>query len=99
MRPTRVTWLVFALPFVVGGAAVAFEWDWPFVPIYLFALEVPFRLWGALGLPVGRRADFYGWANPNTLGTALIVITDVIVWYVIASVVAAVALAARRRIQ
>jgi hypothetical protein len=88
---------VFALPFVAGGAAIAFERDWPFVPIYLFALEAPFRLWSALGLPVGRRADFYGWPNPNALGTALIVITDVIVWYLVASVVAAAALAARRR--
>jgi hypothetical protein len=89
LRPTRVTWLVFALPFVTGAVAVAFQWDWPFLPIYLFALEVPFRLWSALGVPVGRHTDFWGWPDPNAAGVTLIAVTDMTIWYVVASLVAA----------
>jgi hypothetical protein len=50
---------------------------------------MPFRLWTALGVPVGRRTDFWGWSNPNGLGLTLTAVTDVLVWYVIASLVAA----------
>lgn len=57
--------------------------------IMLFAVELPFRLWSALGLPVGHRTDFYGWPNPNALGLTLIALTDLAMWYVAASALAA----------
>ena len=87
---------MFALPLVAVAAAVAFDWELLFFWLYGLGLERPFRLWSALGLPVGRRLDFYGWADPNALGATLIGATDIAVWYVVASLVATAWRAFRR---
>lgn len=96
-RPTRVTWLVLALPAMGAALVRALGWDAGFFALYIVMLELPFRLWSALGVPVGRRTDFYGWADPGRFGLTLILLTDVVVWYVVASGVAAAWRTAGRR--
>jgi len=96
LRPTSVTWLVLVLPLVLGTGLVAIGWDGPALLALLVAVELPFRLWGGLGLPVGHRTDFYGWPNPNTLGLTLIILTDVAAWYLVSTAVAAGWRAVRR---
>ena len=49
-----------------------------------------------LGVAVGRRTDFYGWPNPSGLGWTLIVLTDLVVWYLV-SIAAVAAWRAVRR--
>ena len=89
---------MLALPLVAVAAAVAFDWDHLFFWLYGLGLELPFRLWSALGMPVGRRLDYYGWADPNALGLTLIAVTDVIVSYVLAALVS-IAWRALRRVR
>jgi hypothetical protein len=96
LRPTPVTWLVLVLPLVVWGVLVAIGWDAPAFLALLVAVELPFRLWDVLGLAVGRRTDFYGWPNPNGLGWTLIVLTDLVAWYLVSSAAAAASRALRR---
>ena len=96
LRPTPVTWLVLVLPLVAWGALVAIGWDAPAFLALLLAVELPFRLWGVLGVAVGRRTDFYGWPNPSGLGWALIVLTDLVVWYLVSSAATAAWRAVRR---
>jgi hypothetical protein len=89
LRPTPVTWLMLLLPLVVWASLVAIGWDGPALLALLVAVELPFRLWGGLGLPVGHRTDFYGWPSPNTLGLTLIILTDLVAWYLVSTAVAA----------
>jgi hypothetical protein len=106
LRPTRLTWLTLALLPAIATAVVAgflaLGNDLPGWLLILLAIDRPFTLWEALGVPVGRRGDYWGFAFPNALGWTLIVSTDLAVLYVAASVVAALwrkarGAAARRR--
>jgi hypothetical protein len=97
LRPTRITWLVLVLPIVGAGIGLAVGSDAAFFAMFALAIELPFRLWRALGVPVGRRTDFWGWPDPSGPGLALIVLTDAIVCYVVASGVAAAWRALGRR--
>ena len=81
---------MLALPFAAVALALAVGWDWLFFFMYFLVIDAPFRLWGALGVPVGRRSDYYGWANPNALGYALVALTDLGIWYAVASLAAVV---------
>ena len=85
------------LPVGVWLGLVALGWDGPAALVLLFAVEMPFRLWSALGIPVGRRTDFYGLPDPSVLGAALIALTDLAAWYVVASAIAATVRAGRGR--
>jgi hypothetical protein len=82
-----VTALVFVLPIAIWGVLARVREDLALF-LLLLAVELPFRLWRALGVSVGRHTDFWGWPNPNAVGMALVVITDVLVWYVVASLAA-----------
>ena len=82
-----MTALVFVLPFVVWGVLARVREDLALFML-LLAVELPFRLWRALGVNVGRQTDFWGWPNPNHLGIVLVILTDVVAWYVVASMVA-----------
>ena len=62
---------------------------------YLLAVEIPFALF-RLGLPVGRRGDWFGYAFPNALGWTLIALTDVIALYLLGSAASAAWMRARR---
>ncbi|HEV8617825.1 MAG TPA: hypothetical protein VGU22_20210 [Methylomirabilota bacterium] len=106
LRPTRRTWLALALllAVVTAGAAALFAAgvDTPVWLLFLFAVERPFTLWHAVGVPVGRRGDFWGYPFPSALGWTLIVATDLAVVYLAASAIAALwaraaGAAARRR--
>ena len=77
-----MTALVFVLPFVVWGVLARVREDLALFML-LLAVELPFRLWLALGVNVGRHTDFWGWPSPNAVGLTLVVITDVVAWYVI----------------
>jgi len=96
LRPTPVTWLVLVLPLVVWTGLVAVGRDGAALFGLLLVVEAPFRLWGALGLAVGRRTDFYGWPNPSLLGWTLIVLTDLAAWYLVSSIAASAWRAVRR---
>jgi hypothetical protein len=96
LRPTRLTWLLLPLPLLAWLGLVAINRDAAALFGLLLAVELPFRLWGALGVTMGRRADFYGWPMPGPLGWTLIALTHGVVWYVAASAVAAAVRAARR---
>ncbi|HEY2991785.1 MAG TPA: hypothetical protein VGM22_03170 [Methylomirabilota bacterium] len=90
-----MTWVVLALPFVVWAGLAVLREDLALLAL-LLALELPFRLWHMLGVDVGRHTDFWGWPDANDVGITLIVVTDVIVWYVLASLTAAAWRALRR---
>jgi len=68
---------------------VAVGWDRAAVFALLVAVELPFCLWSAVGIPVGRHTDFYGLPSPSVFGSMLITLTDLAVWYVVASAIAA----------
>jgi hypothetical protein len=74
---------------------VAVGWDRAAVVALLVAVELPFRLWSAAGVPVGRRTDFYGLPSPSVPGSVLIALADLAVWYAVASAIAAIVQAAR----
>ena len=98
LRPTRVTCILIPLPLAAWLALVALGLDGAAMFTLLLVVELPFRLWRALGLPVGRHTDFYGWPDPNALGWALIALTDLLAWYVVVSAVVAAVRAARGRV-
>jgi hypothetical protein len=85
------------LPVVAWLGLVAAKADRGALFSLLLAVDPPFSLWRRLGVPVGRHTDFYGWPSPNALGWSLVVITDLAVWYVVASALAAVLRAVWRR--
>ena len=92
-----MTWVVLALPVVVFGGLAVTRQDGPALLMLLLAVELPFRLWAALGVTMGGRADFYGWPLPGTLGWTLIGLTDLAAWYLVACAIAAVGRTLRRR--
>ena len=51
--------------------------------LYLVFIEIPFAVFYRLGLPVGRRGDWFGYAFPNWLGWTLIALTDIVVLYLL----------------
>src|SRR5690242_12318801 len=57
LAPTRVTALVFVLPIAIWGVLARVREDLALF-LLLLAVELPFRLWRALGVSVGRHTDF-----------------------------------------
>ena len=90
LRPTRLTGLLFSVPFVAWLVLVAIGRHGAAVFMLLLAIEPPFRVWRALGVTMGRHTDFYGWPDPSALGWILIALTDLAAWYVITSPIAAI---------
>jgi hypothetical protein len=54
------------------------------------AAEIPFAVFYRIGLPVGRRGDWFGYAFPSYLGWALIALTDLVALYLSGCVASAV---------
>jgi hypothetical protein len=53
-------------------------------------IDLPFEGYRRLGLPVGHRGDWFGFAFPNGLGWTLIVLTDLVALYLLGSLASAV---------
>ncbi len=100
LRPTWVTWAVALLPAAFVPLLSLLQLHTLLFVFYLALVEVPFALLRRLGLPVGRRGDWFGYAFPNSLGWALIALADLAVLYLLGCVVSAAwtrARAARER--
>jgi hypothetical protein len=89
LRPTWVTWTVALLPVALLPLLSLLRLHTPLFVFYLALIEVPFAVFRRLGLPVGRRGDWFGYAFPNYLGWALIAVADVAVLYLFGCVVSA----------
>lgn len=89
LRPTWVTWTVALLPAAVVPLLSVLQLHTPLFAFYLALIEVPFAIFHRLGLPVGRRGDWFGYAFPNYLGWALIALADLAILYLLGCVVSA----------
>jgi hypothetical protein len=93
LRPTRVTWALLALLLVLCTAAMtllpALGVDEPAWLLLFLAIEPAFSLARTLGMNVGRRGDWFGYAFPNALGWTVIALVDAALLYLLASVGAA----------
>ena len=93
LRPTRVTWALLALMLVLGTAAAtvlpALGVDQPAWLLLFLAVEPAFSLAQRLGMNVGRRGDWFGYAFPNALGWTVIALADAAMLYLLASIGAA----------
>jgi hypothetical protein len=100
LRPTWVTWTVALLPAALVPLFSLFRLRGPLFLFHLALVQVPFAVFRRLGLPVGRRGDWFGHAFPNAFGWALIAAADLAVLYLLGCVVSAAwfkARAARER--
>jgi hypothetical protein len=89
LRPTWLTAAVIALPVALFGLAALVGWDFGVFTLLYLLIDVPFEPYRRLGLPVGRRGDWFGFAVPNALGWTLIAATDLLVLYLISALVSA----------
>jgi hypothetical protein len=96
LRPTWVTWAVVLAPVALLPLLGLLGFQATLFLVYLLAVEIPFSLFHRLGLPVGRRGDWFGYAFPNVLGWTLIVLTGVIALYLLGSAASAARMRARR---
>jgi hypothetical protein len=96
LRPTWVTWTVALLPAALVPLLSLFRLHGPLFVFYLALVEVPFAVFRRIGLPVGRRGDWFGYAFPNALGWTLIAAADLAALYLLGCVVSAAWHAARR---
>jgi hypothetical protein len=96
-RPTWLTAGVVGLPVALGALAVLLGWDTAVFALWVLLVELPFGRYRALGLPVGRRGDWFGFAFPNGLGWTLIAVTDVAGLYLLGCLASAAWRRLRRR--
>jgi hypothetical protein len=89
LRPTWVTWTVALLPGAVLPVLSLLQLHTPLFVFDLALIEVPFAISHRLGLPVGRRGDWFGYAFPNYLGWTLIALAGLAVLYLLGCVVSA----------
>jgi hypothetical protein len=97
LRPTWLTWVVVLSPVALVPALSLLQFHATLFALYLLAIEIPFAAYHRLGLPVGRRGDWFGYAFPNGLGWTLIALTDLVALYLLASAASAVWARARHR--
>jgi hypothetical protein len=71
--------------------------DLALLAVSLAATELPFGAYRGLGLPVGRRGDWFGFALPNALGWTLILLTDLVALYLLGCAASAAWTRAGRR--
>jgi hypothetical protein len=83
LRPTWLTGAVLALPVALFGLFVLVRWDVAILGLLLLLVDLPFEPYRRLGLPVGRRGDWFGFAFPNGLGWSLVVVTDLAALYLL----------------
>jgi hypothetical protein len=84
-----VTWTVALLPFLLVPLLSLLRFQATLFAFYLALIEVPFAIVYRLGLPVGRRGDWFGYAFPNPLGWTLIALVDLAALYLLGCVVSA----------
>jgi hypothetical protein len=89
LRPTRITAGVLALPVVLAGLFVGVRWDYGVFALAALLIDLPFEQYRKLGLPVGHRGDWFGFAFPNRLGWSLIFSTDAAALYLLGSAASA----------
>jgi hypothetical protein len=95
-RPTRVTWAVVLAPFAVAPVLSFLRFNETLFLFGLLVIDIPFEAYRRLGLPVGHRGDWFGFAFPNGLGWTLIGLTDLAAFYLLGSAASAVWTRARR---
>lgn len=83
LRPTWVTWAVALSPVALVPVLSLLGFHVTLFALYLVFIEIPFAVFYRLGLPVGRRGDWFGYAFPNWLGWTLIALTDIVVLYLL----------------
>jgi hypothetical protein len=96
LRPTWVTWVVALSPVALVPLLSLLRFHVTLFALYLGLVEIPFAIFYRLGLPVGRRGDWFGYAFPNYLGWALIALTDVVALYLLGSAASAAWMRGRR---
>jgi hypothetical protein len=89
LRPTWVTWTVVLAPFVFVPILSVLRFDLTLFALSRVVIDLPFQAARHLGLPVGRRGDWFGLAFPNALGWTLIGPTDLAGLYLLGSVASA----------
>jgi hypothetical protein len=97
LRPTRVTWAVVLAPVMLVPLLRLLRLHGTLFALYLCLIEVPFAVVYRLGLPVGRRGDWFGYAFPNPLGWTLIALMDLVGLYLLGCVASAVWTRGHRR--
>jgi hypothetical protein len=100
LRPTWITWTVVLLPIAVAPLLNLLGFQSPLFLLSLLAVEIPFALLyplRRLGLPVGRRGDWFGYALPSGLGWTLIALVDLAALYLPGCFVSAAWMRARAR--
>jgi hypothetical protein len=90
LRPTRVTWAVVLAPVVLLPVLGLVRFNATLLLLGLFVIDLPFESYRRLGLPVGHRGDWFGFAFPNGLGWTLIVLTDLVALYLLGSLASAI---------
>jgi len=96
LRPTWVTWAVGLLPLALVPPLSLLRLHGTLFALYLCMIEVPFAVIYRLGLPVGRRGDWFGYAFPNPLGWTLIALLDLVGLYLLGCAASAVWTRVRR---
>ena len=89
LRPTWITAGVLVLPVALVGLFVVLRWDFGSFALAMLLIDLPFEQYRSLGLPVGRRGDWFGFAFPNRLGWSLILLTDAVALYLLGCVASA----------
>jgi hypothetical protein len=89
LRPTWVTWAVALLPAALVPLLSLLRFQVTLFAFYLAFVEIPFAIVYRLGLPVGRRGDWFGYAFPNPLGWTLIALLDLVALYLLGCAVSA----------
>ena len=89
LRPTWVTWAVVLAPVMLVPLLRFLRLHGTLFALYLCLIEVPFAVVYRLGLPVGRRGDWFGYAFPNPLGWTLIALMDLVALYLLGGVASA----------
>jgi hypothetical protein len=96
LRPTWVTWVVAISPVALVPLLSLLWFHGTLFALYLVFVEIPFAVFYRLGLPVGHRGDWFGYAFPNPFGWTLIALKDLAALYLLGCVASAVWMRARR---
>jgi hypothetical protein len=96
LRPTWVTWVVALLPVALAPLLSRLRFHGTVFALDLALVEIPFAVFYRLGLPVGHRGDWFGYAFPNSLGWTLIALADLVALYLLGCVASAAWTRARR---
>jgi hypothetical protein len=96
LRPTWVTWTVVLAPFALVPLLSLLRFHATLFVFGYFVIDLPFEAYRRLGLPVGHRGDWFGFALPNGLGWTLIALTDLAAFYLLGCAASAAWARARR---